>query len=140
MNIYVNRSRLPLLILSALCFFISCGCVRQRIDLTAISQGTHGGSVSLRHFRTSAYSVYVLFDLVEVSPADVSLMMQEVNPENKPVVNLTVTSEADPLAVLVNLLNGGVIYRGVFVSLNKLTIEGDIIEKRYSVDGSDHNM
>ena len=82
----------------------------------------------------------MLFDLVEVSPADVSLMMQEVNPENKPVVNLTVTSEADPLAVLVNLLNGGVIYRGVFVSLNKLTIEGDIIEKRYSVDGSDHNM
>jgi hypothetical protein len=43
-------------------------------------------------------------------------------------VNVKVTSQADILATFVNLLNGGVIDRGVLISLNKVTVEGDIVE------------
>ena len=104
------------------------GCVTQRIDLRSIKQASSTSTASTKHFKKSGYGIYMLFDLVPVKKARVEQLMKAANPRNKPVRNLKVTSQADILATLVNLLNGGVIDRGVIFSLNKLTIEGDLVE------------
>jgi hypothetical protein len=106
---------------------LSGGCVTQKIDLRNITQGTQI-QPGVRHFEQSSYSIYLLFDLIPVKRADVTAIMRVANPQNKPVVNLSVTSQANVLATIVNILNGGIIDRGVIISLNKVTVEGDLID------------
>ena len=101
------------------------GCATQTIDLSQIKQGKPTGN--LQHFKESGTSVYMLLDLVDVSPVAADELVAKANPEGKPVTNLKVTSEEGPLAVLVNILNGGIIDRGVIISLNNVTVEGDIV-------------
>ena len=103
------------------------GCVSQTLDLSGIPQASPKNTANLQHFSESSYSVYMLFDLVAVSPADIGEMMRRANPNNRPVANLKITSQADVWATLLNILNGGIIDRGVIVSLNKVTVEGDIV-------------
>jgi hypothetical protein len=103
-------------------------CATQRVDLSTVKQGPADAGTNLKHFKASGYTVYMLFDLVPVHQATVESVLADVNPEGKPVVNLKVTSQEDPLACVLNLLNGGAADRGVLVSLNKLTVEGDIVE------------
>ena len=110
------------------CMILTSGCATQRIDLTSVQQGTVTSQSQLRHFEQSRYSMYTLFDLVPLRKARVEDMMAKVNPQNKPVANLTVTSKENGLAAVVNLLNGGVIDRGVLFSLNQVTIKGDILK------------
>jgi uncharacterized lipoprotein YajG len=104
------------------------GCATQQLDLSKIQQATPTTGQQTTHFKESSYSVYMLLDLIPVRKATVDDIVLKANPANKPVANLKVTSKADVGAVLVNLLNGGIIDRGVIVSLNKVTVEGDIVE------------
>ena len=96
------------------------GCIAQKVDLPRIRPEATPGE----EFENSGYSVYVLFDLIPVKRASTEALIAEVNPDNKPIQSLTVTSQADPVAVLVNIVNGGIIDRGVLVSLNKLNVKG----------------
>ena len=116
------------LIVILLSTFLTIGCAKQMLNLSTIEQGKHGASLNLKHFKESSYTVYMLFDLVTVSPAKVEKILQKVNPDNKPVINLKIISEADALSAFVNILNGGAIDRGVIISLNKVTVEGDIVD------------
>ena len=102
-------------------------CASQTLDLSGISQVSPQNGADLEHFRESSYSVYMLFDLIDVSPAHVGEMMRRANPENRPVANLKIISRADVWATLLNILNGGLMDRGIIVSLNKVTIEGDMV-------------
>ena len=105
------------------------GCITQCIDLKSIKQAPSARAASTKSFKKSSYGFYMLFDLVPVKKARVEQIMKVANPQNKPVKNLRVTSQADILTVLLNLLNGSVIDRGVIFSLNKLTVEGDLVNK-----------
>ena len=113
---------------SVVCMVLLSGCATQRIDLRSVQQGKVTSKSQVHHFEKSRYSMYTLVDLVPLRKARVEKMMEKVNPQNKPVANLKVTSRANWLAAVVNLLNGGAVDRGVLFSLNKVTIEGDIVE------------
>ena len=123
-----SGSVLALLLQVSLCAVLSTGCVTQRLDLSNVNQGKASPGKKTTHFKESSYSVYMLLDLIPVRKTTVDAIVRKANPENKPVANLKVTSQADVGAVVVNLLNGGIIDRGVIVSLNKVTVEGDIVE------------
>jgi len=116
-----------LIVLSLGLMFLT-GCATQTLNLSSIEQATSTETGTLKHFEESSYTVYMLFDLIPVSPATVEEIMKKVNPQHKPVVNLKITSQANVWTVLVNLLNGGVVDRGIIVSLNRITVEGDIVE------------
>jgi hypothetical protein len=120
--------KMQMLLVFSLGVVILAGCAAQNLNLSTIEQATSTESGKLKHFEESSYTVYMLFDLIAVSPATVDEIMEEVNPNHKPVVNLKITSQANFLTVLVNLLNGGIVDRGVIVSLNRITVEGDIVE------------
>jgi hypothetical protein len=104
----------------ALCALILSGCAVQRVHLPALANETGGG----RSFENSGYTWYVLFDLVPVREVTTDQLIAEVNPEKLPIESLEVTSEQDFFGVLLNLLNGGIIDRGVIVSLNKVSVKG----------------
>lgn len=104
------------------------GCATQTIDLSRVKQGDPAQQTNLRHFKESGNSVYMLLDLIPVSPVSVDELVAGANPDNKPVVNLKITSQEDVVGFLVNLLNGGIIDRGVIVSMNNVTVEGDIVQ------------
>lgn len=110
------------------CVSLIVGCATQRIDFSNIKQGDTSKQTNLIHFKESGNSVYMLLDLIKVSPVTVDQLMARVNPENRPVVNLIVTSKAGGWATLLNFLNGGFPERGIIVSLNTLTVEGDIVQ------------
>lgn len=114
-----------LLLLGALAVS-SSGCATQRIEFPAVSADLPAGE----EFENSGYTWYLLFDLVPVKKAKVQDLIAEVNPRNLAVQSVEVTSEEDPLATLVNILNGGVIDRGVIVSLNKVTVRGRFVADR----------
>ncbi len=110
------------------CASLIMGCATQRINLTNIKQGDPAKQTKLTHFEESGYSVYMLFDLIPVSPVTVDQLMEKANPGKYPVVNMQVTSKENVWASLLNILNGGAIDRGVIVSLNNVTVEGDIVQ------------
>jgi hypothetical protein len=104
------------------------GCATQRLDLSRIKQADPAKQTKLTHFEESGYSVYMLFDLIPVSPVTVDELMARANPGKYPVANLQIKSKENIWATLVNILNGGVIDRGIIVSLNNVTVEGDIVQ------------
>lgn len=104
------------------------GCATQTLDFSRMTQGDPLKREKLTHFKESGHSVYMLLDLIEVSPVTVDQLIARANPDNRPVINLSVTSSEGGWATLLNILNGGVIDRGVIVSLNTITVEGDIIQ------------
>lgn len=123
-----NFARAATVVAFCICASILSGCVTQNIDLSNVKQASPAKGAKLTHFKESGHSVYMVLDLIEVSPVSVDELMARANPGNRPVANLQVTSSEGVLATVVNLLNGGVIDRGLIVSLNKLTVEGDIVQ------------
>jgi hypothetical protein len=111
-----------------ICSLLLTGCVTQRINLRTIKQAPSAPVANATHFQQSSYSIYLLLDLIPVKRASVETIMNRVNPQNKPVANLKVYSRENGLASVVNWLNGGIVDRGVIISLNKVTVEGDLIE------------
>lgn len=107
---------------------LTTGCVTQRINLSTIKQAPAASAAGMTHFQKSSYSMYMVFDLIPVKRASVEAIMKNVNPQNKPVANLKVSSRADSLATLINFLNGDLYYRGLIFSMNKVTVEGDLAE------------
>ena len=101
-------------------FVLAAGCATQRVDIPAMQPDAAPGE----EFENSGYTCYVLFDLVTVHRAEVEKLIAAVNPQNLPVQSLEVDSSEDILATLVNILNGGVIDRGVVFSLNRLSVKG----------------
>jgi len=81
-------------------------------------------------FENSGYTWCVLFDLIPVREVTTDQLIAEVNPEKLPIESLEVTSQQDILGVLLNLLNGGIIDRGVIVSLNKVSVRGRFAHNR----------
>jgi hypothetical protein len=123
-----NMTKKIFLVLCLLMLCCMIGCAKQSLQLSSIKQANPGEGQTVTPFKESSYTVYMLLDLITVSETNVVDVIQKANPENKPVRNLKITSQADPLAAFVNILNGGVIDRGVIVSLNKVTVEGEIVE------------
>jgi uncharacterized lipoprotein YajG len=122
------RSRRILLVGLLAGLFLATACVTQHIDLRNVEQAASSSGGRLRRFEKSGYSFYVLLDLIPVKDAQVENLLKKVNPDGKPVLNLKITSSEDIVATLVNLLNGGIIDRGIIFSLNKVTVEGDVVE------------
>jgi len=110
------------------CISLILGCATQSLDFSKIKTSDPSKQSNLVHFKESGHSVYMLLDLIEVSPITVEQLLARANPENRPVINLTVTSEAGGWATLLNILNGGIPDRGIIVSLNTVTVEGDLVQ------------
>ena len=110
------------------CASLVTGCATQTLDLSHMQQGEPSKQANLTHFKESGNSVYMLLDLVKVSPVTVDELVARANPGNRPVTNLKVSSKEDGWGFLVNILNGGIPDRGVIVSLNNVTVEGDIVQ------------
>ena len=116
-----TRRALLLLVGLAILSLLSVGCVNQTLRMPELKANAAPGE----KFENSDYSVYLLFDLIKVSEAKVPELIAEVNPDKKAVQSVEVTSSENWLAWLVNILNGGIIDRGIIVSLNHVKVEGN---------------
>ncbi len=96
------------------------GCAAQHLHMPPMANDTGAGQA----FHNSGYTWYVLLDLIPVREVTTDQLIAEVNPEKLPIESLEVTSQQDFFGVLLNLLNGGIIDRGVLVSLNKVSVKG----------------
>ncbi|MFQ5506405.1 MAG: hypothetical protein ACE5F1_16670 [Planctomycetota bacterium] len=118
-----TRRLLPLLLVLGM--FLQ-GCITQSLALPALDADGEPGEA----FENSGYSAYVLFDLIKVSEASVTDLIAEVNPERRPIHSVKVTSQQDFLSWFLNILNGGIIDRGVLFSMNKVTVKGRFSKSR----------
>jgi hypothetical protein len=113
----ITKKTLPLLL--ALAVFLP-GCITQTLTLPALDPNGEPGA----EFENSGYSMYVLFDLVNVKEAGVADLVAAVNTDNKTIHSIEVTSQGDWLSTVLNFINGGVVDRGVLFSMNKVTVKG----------------
>ncbi len=103
-----------------LCGLMLSGCAVQHLHMPPMASETGTGAA----FHNSGYTWYVLLDLIPVREVTTDQLIAEVNPEKLPIESLQVTSQQDFFGVLLNVLNGGILDRGLLVSLNKVSVKG----------------